>query len=646
MKILVAGMVAADPHQGGATWAVLQYVLGLERLGHEVWLVDPAEPRPEARRYFDALELGPRASLGEYRGPVPEVLLNVSGLLRDEKILGRAPIRVYLDLDPVFNQLWHLQGVDAGLEGHTHYVSLGMRLPETGHEWAETLPPVVLERWPLAGPIDLDALTTVGNWRSYGTIEHGGIRYGLRAHSLRQFVELPRLTGERIALALRIHPDETRDLEALREYGWELIDPDRAAGTPARYGDFVRGSRAELGIAKEGYAVSRSGWFSDRSACYLASGRPVVAQDTGFGERLPSGAGLLAFTTVEEAAAAIAELRRDYGRHARAARAIAEEYLDSDVVLTRLLRLVGAVPAARSRALREAPIPELAQLVGRNVLARRPFEYRSSSPILELEVEGEAHGVLVKDLGRSALAQLARRAKPALLYDPLREIEVYRSLLAGEGLGTARLYGALVEPERDRYWLAIEKVGGVELYQVGELERWESALRWLARLHDRFAGRTLPGSLLRYDERFFLLWWKRARELSGLDGLEGYTQVARRLGSLPKSLLHGDLYASNVLVADGRVCPVDWELAAAGPGVVDVAALTMGWPDEERLRLAGAYHQALASPPPYQEWSRDLDRASLHLAVQWLGWSREWSPPPEHARDFRADANRFAERVL
>src|SRR5437867_7358835 len=178
MRILVAGMVAADPHQGGATWAVLQYVRGLEQLGHEVWLVDPAEePDADASAYFAALDLGPQAFLGRYAGPVPDVLLNVSGMLRDERVLEGAPIRVYLDLDPVFNQLWHLQGIDAGLDGHTHYVTVGRRVPATGHDWIPTLPPVVLDRWPVAERIETEAFTTVGNFRAYGSIEYDGVRY-------------------------------------------------------------------------------------------------------------------------------------------------------------------------------------------------------------------------------------------------------------------------------------------------------------------------------------------------------------------------------------------------------------------------------------------------------------------------------------
>ena len=340
MRIVVAGMIAGDLHQGGATWAVLQYAFGLQKLGHEVMLVEPVEhPAAAVRAYFAAATRGLDAQLG---GPAPaaDVLLNLSGMLREG--IERIPIRVYLDLDPVFNQLWHLQGIGVGFDGHTHYASVGLRLPETGHDWIHTLPPVVIERWPVAGPVELDAFTTVGNWRAYGSIEHEGVHYGQKAHSLRQFLDLPQRTDERFALALGIHPDETRDLEALREHGWELLDPRAVAGTPEAYADFVRSSRGELGIAKEGYVVSSSGWFSDRSACYLASGRPVVGQDTGFGQALPTGTGLLSFATIEEAADAVVEVSRNYGRHARAARAIAEEFLDSDRVLSELLHAVGA----------------------------------------------------------------------------------------------------------------------------------------------------------------------------------------------------------------------------------------------------------------------------------------------------------------
>ena len=645
MRILVAGMVAADPHHGGATWAVLQYVLGLEQLGHDVWLVDPGEPQGQASglslgrsgRYFADLQLGQQAFLGHYPGPVPDLLLNISGMLRDERVLERTPIRVYLDLDPVFNQLWHMQGVDVGLDGHTHYATVGRRVPATGHDWIHTLPPVVLERWPIAEQVELDAFTTVANFRGYGSIEHDGVRYGQKAHSLRPLIELPRLTRERFALALDIHPDEP-DLEALRDHGWELLDPRRVAGTPEAFASFVGGSKAELGIAKEGYVVSRCGWFSDRSAVYLASGRPVVAQDTGFGEVLPVGAGLLAFSDTDGVLAAIEALRFDYGRQARAARAIAEEHLDSRLVLTRLLRAVGALPPVRHRSIYEATDDELAELVGARSLRRRPFEYRSSAPIVELQADGRA--LLLKDLSPSALPERARVAKLGFLHDPRRELEVYRRLLDGAGLGTAALATTVSDPQRDRYWLVVEKVRGTELYQVGEIERWQEAMRWLARFHDRFADLSPADFLVRYDRAHFELWPARA----GVS-LPGYEKVVERLAALPRTLVHGELYASNVLVAEGRICVVDWELAGVGPGVLDVAALTTGWADSERSSLAESYRSALADPPDADRLAADLACADLQLAIQWLGWSPDWTPPPEHARDWRAELPILAERA-
>jgi len=369
MRIAVSGMVAGEPGQGGASWAVLQYVLGLKRLGHEVLLVepigdaDPAAPASAAYLRSVAARFGlEQATLVGAKGesaPIPsarlnrlmretDVLLNVSGMLALPELLEPVPVRAYLDLDPFFNQHWHLQGADMGFAAHTHFVTVaagigtpGCEVPTLGLDWIETLPPVVLEEWPRAAESPTLPFTTVGHWRSYGPIEHEGRRYGLRAHSLRELVELPHRCRADFALALDIHESERDDVEALSRNGWRLLDPAEVASTPDRYRSFVRSSAAEIGIAKEGYVRSHSGWFSDRSACYLASGRPVVAQDTGFGRSLPVGEGLLAFADVEAAATAIEEVLTDPDRHANAARQIAEELLDSDRVLTRLLERLG-----------------------------------------------------------------------------------------------------------------------------------------------------------------------------------------------------------------------------------------------------------------------------------------------------------------
>jgi len=186
------------------------------------------------------------------------------------------------------------------------------------------------------------AWTTVGNWRGYGSVTHDGVRYGQKAHSMRELFDLPSRTTERLELALAIHPDEKPDLAALAAHGWRLLDPAEVAGTPEQYAQFVRGSKGEFGVAKSGYVASNCGWFSDRSACYLASGRPVVAQDTGWGNWLATGDGVLPFRTAAEAAAAMDAVARDYARHSRAARATAERYFDSDKVLPALLDAVGA----------------------------------------------------------------------------------------------------------------------------------------------------------------------------------------------------------------------------------------------------------------------------------------------------------------
>jgi hypothetical protein len=379
--ILLSGMLAADPYHGGATWAVLQYLLGFRRLGHTVTFVEPV-PQQSLRpagaslaesanaAYFrrvvadfdlqqsSALLLkGTRETVGLtydrlcQLGRQADVLVNISGMLTDQEIMRRIPIRIYLDLDPAFNQLWHAaQGIDRNFTGHTHHVTVGQAIghaactvPTCGVSWIPTLPPVVLAHWPVATTIQHDGLTTVGNWRAYGSIEYQGVFYGQKAHSLRPLIHLPHRTNEKFLMALAIHSAEVKDLAALSGNGWLLLDPGKVTSTPTAYQAFIGGSKAEFGIAKSGYALSKCGWFSDRSACYLASGRPVIAQETGFSEFLPTGAGLFAFQTAYDVLAAIDALNRNYAAHARAARAIAEQHFDSDKVLTRLLQQVGAL---------------------------------------------------------------------------------------------------------------------------------------------------------------------------------------------------------------------------------------------------------------------------------------------------------------
>jgi aminoglycoside phosphotransferase (APT) family kinase protein len=289
-------------------------------------------------------------------------------------------------------------------------------------------------------------------------------------------------------------------------------------------------------------------------------------------------------------------------------------------------------------------------------LLRKPFAYRTSFPVEEVDVELEGGSVLrllLKDLRWDALSDDARRAKPALLHDASREAEVYRLLLPAAPAGPPECYGTAAN------WLLVERVAGRELYQVGEFHLWEEAARWLARLHARFASQASPPSrrLILYDEAYYQLWPERAatftpapvrRRLRSL--ADRYDRVIERLLALPSTLLHGEFYASNILVQEGpvctRVCAVDWEMAAWGPGLFDLAALVSGrWTDTERSAMASAYCHELQTMGVADDSYNALDWCRLHLAVQWAGWSPDWAPPADQAFDWAGEAIALADRL-
>lgn len=308
-------------------------------------------------------------------------------------------------------------------------------------------------------------------------------------------------------------------------------------------------------------------------------------------------------------------------------------------------------------------------------LERRLTLYCTSSTIEELSAhlaDGTTLELIFKNLSREALLETARRVKPAFLYDPLREIETYRTVLARSALGTAICYGTVVDHDIGRYWLFLERVPGLELYQVGDLATWQQVARWLASMHTCFVGKTeslaRSAPLLRYDSDFYRLWMGRAQTF--LDRAESsqpeavrhrikrlakrYDRVVEHLLALPATFIHGEFYASNVLVHSReeqlRVCPVDWEMAAVGPGLIDLAALTAGrWTVPERTTLSMAYFAE--STTRGAQWSGSeefltaLDHCRLHVAVQWLGWSSEWSPPLEHTQDWLSEALSLSEKL-
>jgi hypothetical protein len=293
-------------------------------------------------------------------------------------------------------------------------------------------------------------------------------------------------------------------------------------------------------------------------------------------------------------------------------------------------------------------------------LSRQPYRYATSAPLEELHVDtggGAELDLIFKDLSRERLLGDAGTTKPEFLHRPEREIESYRHILAPAGIGP-RCYATVAESAPARYWLLIEKVPGIELWQVGELSVWEDVARWLGGFHSRFAGRVdevraANPHLLDLSRDWFRSWCRRALERLSessdprapdlRDALEGYEEVVSALAALPRTFVHGELYPSNVLVVTGlspRICPVDWEMAAIGPGLVDLAALVGGWGESDGRRLVDAYLSGSATKPGREpiEVEEDLARCRLHLALQWLGWSAEWRPPAEHAHDWLGEA--------
>ncbi len=297
-------------------------------------------------------------------------------------------------------------------------------------------------------------------------------------------------------------------------------------------------------------------------------------------------------------------------------------------------------------------------------ISRRESEYRTSFPLERLDVslaDGTELRLAFKRLDWHGLEPETRLAKPEFLHDPQREPAVYASILAPASLGAPRYHGAVLDPDAERHWLFVEWVEGRELYQVGEPRLWQAAARWLGEMHLRLAA-DLPrharvARLIDYDEAYYRRWIERAREFAAGDErrtsavrriAERYDAVVEGLLQMPKTVVHGEFYAANVLLADDgvapRVCPVDWELAAAGPGPIDLATLVSGgWEEHERDALVAAYRDAVG---PGSFTSRQLDLARLHLAVQWLGWApSEWVPPEGQRHDWLDEAVTLAERL-
>jgi len=383
-RIVVVGTLASDPYAGMA-WMHMQIVAGLHSLGHEVyyfettsaWPYDPvqqtrvcesdysvrylakvAESFGLADRWAYRRSYGDKAWFGLERTRAEELLahadvvLNVAGATRfaEEGLeVGRL---VYFGTDPVIHEIAFANGVEdirTLIEEHHEFVTYGENigspdcpLPSFSPLRARTRQPVLLDVWKDGGPRRSE-FTTVCNWRQDGrdVVFRGETYFWSKHHEFLKFIDLPKRLRQRLELAMGLTNIDPAVRRMLRSHGWRLIDAHPFTMDPWPYRDYVLASRGEFTVAKDQNVRLRSGWFSERSACYLAAGRPVITQDTGFDKFIPTGEGLFAFNTMDDILTAFEAISSDYARHSRAARALAEEYFGAETVLTKLLNDLG-----------------------------------------------------------------------------------------------------------------------------------------------------------------------------------------------------------------------------------------------------------------------------------------------------------------
>lgn len=310
--------------------------------------------------------------------------------------------------------------------------------------------------------------------------------------------------------------------------------------------------------------------------------------------------------------------------------------------------------------------PALAEKMRTTVVGidRRPSRYATSAQIEDVGVvlgDGRRLSMLFKNLSPGTMLSEARRTRPTFAHQPQREIQMYGRILTRARLGTPRFFGAYIDAALDRYWLFIEKVSGVELYQIGDREIWAQTARWLAAMHQRLAAsvtdaESLSAPPVHYNADWYRRWLHRAERFapraagSAMRRLsDAHEDMIDHLAALPKTLIHGDLHASNVLICrrpqELRICAVDWERASIAPGPMDLATLTVGWDDQSADRLIRAYAAAQGEPSTSLSDLR-LTHAfcRLHLCIQWLGWAEDWKPA-EHRRDRLQEALQLTDEL-
>jgi hypothetical protein len=389
LKIVVGGFLGLLP-AGGVTWDYVQYPLGFSQLGHDVWYVEDTrlypvyqaagsqwdDCLPTVRHLQSVMEYFGMGEHWAYRDEASgqsfglseaairahcaqaDLFVNIScsTFLRDE--YRRIPLRILIDSDPMFTQIQYeteqmftpgVSKIREMVDGHNFLFTFGenigaedCRIPTCGLPWRPTRQPICLDQWP-ALPLPADAnppVTTLMNWAAGKKLTYAGTEWGQKDLEFPKIQNLPRQFPDgRFSIVINQTGQTGRAFPAadIQNAGWEILNPEHVAGNWSDYRAFIRASAAELSIAKETYVKARTGWFSCRSACYLAAGRPVVAQDTGWSKYYPVGEGLFSFDDAQGATEAVQNLRAEPQKHRAAARAIAEEYFASNKVLRAML---------------------------------------------------------------------------------------------------------------------------------------------------------------------------------------------------------------------------------------------------------------------------------------------------------------------
>jgi len=384
LRIIVLGYIVRGP-LGGMVWSNLQYLVGLARLGHDVFFLEDSDDYPSCydpvrditdtdpayglsftARAMERIGFVDRwayhdAHAGQWHGPCAsrvaeicadaDLVLDLSGVNPLRPWLLDIPARALVDTDPAFTQIRHLTDPAARERArlHTAFLSFGANIgqsrcsiPDDGLPWQPTRQPVVLDTLRVTPGRPQGRYTTVMLWHSYPVQEYAGVCYGLKAESFMPYMDLPARVGPIFELAVG---SATTPHALLRRHGWSVRDSRKPTRDLPTYESYIRRSKAEFSVAKHGYVTTWSGWFSERSITYLASGRPVLVQDTGFSDWLSTGSGVLAFSSPDEAVAGLHEIDSRYAQHCRAARDVAVEYFDAAKVLPPLIDRAMTRPA-------------------------------------------------------------------------------------------------------------------------------------------------------------------------------------------------------------------------------------------------------------------------------------------------------------